>query len=838
MANNQLLASDSFASGSLAAGWSAVPTKTLGVITASAPYYAEASGLSTVSQQIFTGISWPEDQISEMTIQTLTAESGSLAYLAVRISNSAFSGYQANLNNGTALIVRYDNGTPTQVGSTVTGLTIAAGDVWMLQAAGSVISLYQNSKRILFVADTTYTSGYPGFGNYSSVNVTHSQTASWRGYNAVQQDGIWQKQGIVLAARSSDLASSGFGVFQPCVFWDTNAQILSGTVLKMWFSGGGTTANIYYAESTDGKSWSIYASAVLSGYANGIVVKYSGTYYMFCQPSASQGSGNIALYTSSDGLSWTQQSTNILAPGGSGAWDNAHFYMLCPPVLLGGTWYMLYTGANASGLYSLGIATASSLTGTWTKYASNPVLSKGAPETNVVLVNGVYYTWLSSGPTSGTNQFNPTQAIRYQSTDLLSWSNPVHSLHSSQLFESINANTGQCAPCSIVDVGGKAYFYTISAPNDGSAPQDYQIGLSIAPTSIANLVLQSEDGTQQVARDGFTSGTGNLSANWSTPTGGTKLQIIAGNIVEGTATNTVCLMAYTGASFSSNQYSEITVQTMAASSYLAAYVRMQTGAKTLYGVNLQGPTGSANAFLQVIKVVSGTQTTIGPAISVTPAVGDVFRTTVIDGSDGNPIISIFQNGVQLLQVEDYGTPITGGYPGMATYSATLTNAQISAWTGGNANVIPSYLTAGTEVSNPVPVTVVNAAGFSVGMTGATIGAHDKAPSPICLVDSNGNELSISGGTIGAYVGGPTPVAFCDSTGHAVTPPFSISSGSGSLAIGPSLTGNKLGSPVPIMITDDNGNYLSGSDTVGILLGNPTPVALRDVNGNSITIAGV
>ena len=112
---------------------------------------------------------------------------------------------------------------------------MAASDVWALCAAGSCISVYQNYKRIFYYYDTTYTSGIPGFAQYDGTNITHSQISSWRGYSAVQQDGIWQKQGVTIAPLSGELP---IGV-QPSatVLYEGNAQILSGTVFKMWFSG-------------------------------------------------------------------------------------------------------------------------------------------------------------------------------------------------------------------------------------------------------------------------------------------------------------------------------------------------------------------------------------------------------------------------------------------------------------------------------------------------------------------------------------------------------------------------------------------------------------------------
>src|SRR6266481_2032564 len=200
MANNQLLASDSFVSGSLAAGWSAAFSFSRCQVVAGSPNIVEPNTLSVTAGQIWTGLTWPKDQISEITIQSLTAEAGTFTVLIVRYQSGVDSGYRVNLNNVTAALFRYDAGVSTQLGATILGLTFATGDVIALCAAGACISLYQNGKRILYFYDATYAAGSPGFLQFSSVNITHTQVSSWRGYNVIQQDGIWQKQGIVIPA--------------------------------------------------------------------------------------------------------------------------------------------------------------------------------------------------------------------------------------------------------------------------------------------------------------------------------------------------------------------------------------------------------------------------------------------------------------------------------------------------------------------------------------------------------------------------------------------------------------------------------------------------------------
>jgi hypothetical protein len=609
-------------------------------------------------------------------------------------SGGSLSGYLGVIQgNGNILLTRYDSGAQTILKQiSAGGVTIAAGDVWTLQAAGAVISLYQNGKPRLWFGDATYTSGSPGYIQFTSVNITHTKCLSWRGYNAVQQDGIWSKQGIVIPALSGDLQRGT----DTCsmILYEGNAQILSGTVYKMWFCGAYT--NIYYAESMDGINWTRRGSAVISNQIFPTIFKNGSTYYLYSQPSASAGTGSFALYTSSDGISWTNQSTTILGLGGVGTWDHFAIYGFQVVGIIAGTWYGLYSGTNSSANDGhCGLATSSDGV-TWTKYVSNPVLHAWNSQA-IALINGVYYMWCAAnqpGQRAG-DLLNPTDTVRYQSTDLITWTNPTHSIHHSQIFQGVNGVLGQAFPTAIIDVGSKAYLYVTSSPDDTTANNNFQISLATAPSTTQAIVMQSEDAAQQIATDAFTSGIGDLSANWTTPTGSTKLQIVAGNLVEATATSTNCAMYYSGASFGTQQYSEITVHTLSASSNFAQpMVYMQSGSLSGYSVSIQGPTNSAYAFCQLQKVSSGTFTVFGAATTITPQVGDIYRLVVTTGNDGFNVLSFYQNGFLILQCQDYANAFTTGNPGMVISAATLANTQISLWAGGNANVIPIYQTAG------------------------------------------------------------------------------------------------------------------------------------------------
>jgi hypothetical protein len=692
MANNQLIASDNFASGSLAAGW-AIISGSLNQITGT-PFVAEPPSTSATGRQKWTGLAWPNDHISEITLASMVSEAATQLELWVRVQSGTYSGYLANIVNGSVSLYRLDSGVATQLGLT-NGVTIAAGDIWTFSATGANIVLYQNYKEVHRGKDATYTSGSPGFGCNSSAAVANVKVGAWRGYNTIQQDGVWNKQGVIFPAVSGDLP---LGDQNCCIIPDTNAQILSGTVYKMWFTANQALA---YAESLDGIHWtrSVSYPALTNAAFCPSVIKVGSTYHLYGQPV---GVYNINHYTSTDGVNWTG-GTQVFTLGTAGQWDDGFVYYFTPVYIdIGGTWYAYYTAGHLSG----GVATGALSTGlatspdglTWTRHVGNPIISNFWGIIKVTKVGSTFYTWAqTNNPGQGSGQpfVDPGEAARMQSTDLINWTNRVHSAHHSQMFENVSGVKGGYYPSFVMDIGGKAFQYASVSNDDADGGGFFQLTLAIAPVPIAQLVTANEDAAAPVASDAFTSGAGSLSANWTTPTGGTALQIVPGPYVESTAVGPVCSAVFTGASFGPSQYSEITLQTLAGTLGTARVlptVRASTAAVTAYEAEILSPSGTSDAAAFIAKSVAGAITQIGPTVVITPNVGDVFRLQVITGSDGFPTLSLFQNGFLIVQVQDQSaTPITSGNPGFAIFnSSAIANVQISSWAGGNANVIPTY----------------------------------------------------------------------------------------------------------------------------------------------------
>jgi hypothetical protein len=719
MANNQLLASDNFNSGSLASGWSPTFGFTKGQVVVGSPNVVEPSTPNVTNGQYWSGLTWPSNQISEVTINALSASGDQKDFLSliVRQSASAATLYRTDIVHTTAsgfvaTIYKFIAGVSTQL-IQVSGFSVASGDVFSFSAIGSSIQLYQNGHRLAYIGNADITSGSPGFQQVSVNTVANNQVSAWRGYSAVQQDGIWNKQGVVLAPLAGDLTGLAIGIqcHSPVLF-ETGAQILSGAVFKMWVDN---FSNVYYCESLDGINWTRRVSPVLAGFGNSCVHKVGSTYYMYCETSANNGIGPIEVFTSSDGISWTLQNATVLSRGAGGTWDSFNLDPFFGLIVDNGTWYGLYLGSNqdvSTGPFSTGLATSSDGIN-WTKYAGNPVLA-GGNAVGLVKSGSLFYTWLQTTQVGQGNPlasfFDPVESVRYQSTDLINWANPTHSVHHSGFCESVNANTGYCtgAGGNILNVAGKAYNYINVGSGDSVTPIIGQIALAVGPASVESILLFPEDATKQVASDSFTNGPGSLSGNWATVNGALAFQIVSGPFAEPVSVGgTGAAAVYTGQAFNSDQYSEVTLHSTAASSNATPIVRASTSTLSWYGASI-GPTGSSNTTFQLFKTLAGVTTNFPATVQIKPQAGDVFRLAVTTPSDGFPVLSLFQNGFLILQIQDYANSLTTGSPGMYSLaSASVTDSQISSWAGGNMNILPSYLvpflpnTALNSVSSPL-----------------------------------------------------------------------------------------------------------------------------------------
>jgi hypothetical protein len=149
---------------------------------------------------------------------------------------------------------------------------------------------------------------------------------------------------------------------------------------KMMYNGRnatGTYEKIGYAYSADGKNWTKEATNPVFEIADRRVdspalFRLGNKFYMLYRQTLVDPM-QIGLAYSDDCITWTQYSGNpVLSLGSAGEWDD-NFVGYITLYFDQGTFYMLYSGKQAAGLYKMGLALSTNCL-SWTKLPYNPVL--------------------------------------------------------------------------------------------------------------------------------------------------------------------------------------------------------------------------------------------------------------------------------------------------------------------------------------------------------------------------------------------------------------------------------------------------------------------------------
>lgn len=206
--------------------------------------------------------------------------------------------------------------------------------------------------------------------------------------------------GITFTAISTALMAAGgagefdeWGQADPTVIYDGVGD------WKMWYDALTTTAweKLGYATSVDGITWNKVGSVIergASGWDNKSVhhpccVKSGSTYYLFYSGASTGDAGivkHIGLATSTDGINWTKTASNpVISTGAPGQWDD-DYIRPSAPIKIFNTWYMWYWGYDGS-VHSMGLATSPDLI-TWTKKGQVLTHASGVTANTAILKEG------------------------------------------------------------------------------------------------------------------------------------------------------------------------------------------------------------------------------------------------------------------------------------------------------------------------------------------------------------------------------------------------------------------------------------------------------------------
>ncbi len=208
----------------------------------------------------------------------------------------------------------------------------------------------------------------------------------------------------------------------------------------MWWSSGpspytGVNTAVWaaWAPTIDGP-WSTSSSAVISNATLPIEDPYvyleSGVYHLVGENKTGNTNNlGICHFTSSDGLTWTRQDSDVSPWFDKGAgWDNKD---ASSPILWkeGSTYYLIYEGRDiATNTGKIGLATATSVNGPFTRVGAAPVYSGNTgswddhdtvPD-DIKKVGSTYYLMYH-----GTNAGGLWGVGYITSTDLVNWSRPT-----------------------------------------------------------------------------------------------------------------------------------------------------------------------------------------------------------------------------------------------------------------------------------------------------------------------------------------------------------------------------------------------------------------------------
>jgi len=317
---------------------------------------------------------------------------------------------------------------------------------------------------------------------------------------------VWTKQAGPILGVGTSGQWDDFWVQMQSVFWNPDVNLYWGYYVG--FRNGGTP-HTGLATSPDGYVWTKYAGNPIlpvgtgweANWVSAQIVWREGAndYRMFFNGIDVSNRGQIGYATSTDGVTWSKYAGNpVITNTSSGSpWDYPSMGAGHTISLVGGTYYMQLFGSTSTvdfSTYKLGLATATSLTGPWTKHASNPTFigvpeEAGGPATNFawdfgVLESSIVYDATATYPWKMYYQGNTNTTANHSyigiaySADHLTWirdrNNPILSPVPANAWES---GWTECPIYIRLQSGVEVIYY--AASNGNSTTPCQQIGYAI-----------------------------------------------------------------------------------------------------------------------------------------------------------------------------------------------------------------------------------------------------------------------------------------------------------------------------------------------------------------------
>lgn len=197
---------------------------------------------------------------------------------------------------------------------------------------------------------------------------------------------------LALTRGSVVLTQGGSGAWDEGKVGPLSIVKMAGADYRLWYEGinaAFSAASVGYATSTDGTSWTKYASnpvfTASQVWENGEVCPGTvlwdpdlGLFKMWYHGGFNSLPRQIGLAHSSDGITWTRQNSNnpVLTPGAASTWDESTVADASVIRVSATDYRMWYLGNNASNVQAVGYATSTDGI-SWSKSGSNPVFQSG-----------------------------------------------------------------------------------------------------------------------------------------------------------------------------------------------------------------------------------------------------------------------------------------------------------------------------------------------------------------------------------------------------------------------------------------------------------------------------
>jgi hypothetical protein len=178
-----------------------------------------ADSALSIGGNFYNGISWPNDQYSEVTVGTSASGAASDAFLVLVRTSATGNCYAlvfACEGATTCVIQKYIAGAVTNLATF--SFTATTGDVVRLSVQGSNLVVYKNGAQIGTATDSSITSGSPGMGFYFVNTAFSNATLSlWAGGTFVAPEGEGNMPQSIVTGDTfiSSPATIVFGTLRP-----------------------------------------------------------------------------------------------------------------------------------------------------------------------------------------------------------------------------------------------------------------------------------------------------------------------------------------------------------------------------------------------------------------------------------------------------------------------------------------------------------------------------------------------------------------------------------------------------------------------------------------------